>query len=61
MSLTTRALRLVLKNPLIASASPLAGEIDDLRRLEDAGLPPSCGRPSSRSKSKPKEILRRPV
>jgi dihydroorotate dehydrogenase (fumarate) len=28
---------LQLKNPLVASASPLTGELDSLRRLEDAG------------------------
>jgi dihydroorotate dehydrogenase (fumarate) len=28
---------LPLKNPLVASASPLTGELDSLRRLEDAG------------------------
>jgi dihydroorotate dehydrogenase (fumarate) len=37
MSLITRYLGLTLKNPMIASASPLAGKIDNLRLLEDAG------------------------
>jgi dihydroorotate dehydrogenase (fumarate) len=37
MSLTTQYLGLTLKNPLIASASPLNSKIDNLRRLEDAG------------------------
>lgn len=37
MDLTTRYLGLTLKHPLIASSSPLTGELDSLRRLEDAG------------------------
>ena len=37
MDLTTRYIGLQLKNPLVASASPLTGELDSLRRLEDAG------------------------
>jgi len=37
MDLTTRYMGLQLKNPLVASASPLTGEFDSLRRLEDAG------------------------
>ncbi len=37
MDLTTRYMGLELKNPLVASASPLTGELDTLRRLEDAG------------------------
>jgi len=37
MSLTTQYLGLTLKNPMVASASPLNGKIDNLRRLEDAG------------------------
>ncbi len=37
MSLETKYLGLALKNPLIASASPLTGKLDNLRRLEDAG------------------------
>ena len=37
MSLTTTYLGLKLKNPLIASASPLNGKLDNLRRLEEAG------------------------
>ena len=37
MDLTTQYLGLVLRNPLIASASPLTGTLDGLRRLEDAG------------------------
>jgi dihydroorotate dehydrogenase (fumarate) len=37
MDLTTRYLGLSLKNPLIASASPLNGDIGNLRGLEDAG------------------------
>ena len=37
MDLATSYLGLTLKHPLIASSSPLTGEIDNLRRLEDAG------------------------
>ncbi len=37
MSLATTYLGLHLKNPLIASASPLNAKLDNLRRLEDAG------------------------
>jgi dihydroorotate dehydrogenase (fumarate) len=37
MDLTTRYMGLRLKNPLIASASPLNADIGNLRRLEDAG------------------------
>lgn len=37
MNLTTRYLGLTLKNPLVASAGPLTGELDNIRRLEDIG------------------------
>ena len=37
LDLTTTYLGLHLKNPLVASASPLSKKIDTLRRLEDAG------------------------
>ncbi len=37
MDLTTRYMGLELNNPLVASASPLTGELDSLRRLEDFG------------------------
>jgi len=37
MSLATQYLGLKLKSPLVASASPLNGKLDNLRRLEDAG------------------------
>ncbi|QSR84375.1 dihydroorotate dehydrogenase-like protein [Methylacidimicrobium sp. B4] len=36
MNLATRYMGLSLQNPLIASASPLTGELDAIRRLEDA-------------------------
>ncbi|VVM07227.1 partial dihydroorotate dehydrogenase (fumarate), partial [Methylacidimicrobium cyclopophantes] len=36
MDLTTAYMGLSLRNPLIASASPLTGEIGAIRRLEDA-------------------------
>ena len=38
MDLTTRYMGLTLRNPLIASASPLGADLDGLRRLEDAGV-----------------------
>jgi dihydroorotate dehydrogenase (fumarate) len=37
MDMTTRYLGLSLRNPLVASASPLNGKLDNIRRLEDAG------------------------
>jgi dihydroorotate dehydrogenase (fumarate) len=37
MLLATKYLGLSLKNPLVASASPLNSKLDNLRRLEDAG------------------------
>ena len=37
MLLATKYLGLALKNPLVASASPLNSKLDNLRRLEDAG------------------------
>ena len=37
MDLTTRYMGLSLKNPLVASASPLSQQLDGIRRLEDGG------------------------
>jgi dihydroorotate dehydrogenase (fumarate) len=37
MSLTTNYLGLVLRNPIVASSSPLSHSLDSIRRLEDAG------------------------
>jgi dihydroorotate dehydrogenase (fumarate) len=37
MSLTTNYLGLPLKNPIVASSSPLSHNVDSIRRLEDAG------------------------
>ena len=37
VNLTTQYLGMTLKNPLVASASPLTGNLDILKRLEDAG------------------------
>ena len=37
MDLATRYLGLTLKNPLVASASPLTSDLGNLRRLEDCG------------------------
>ncbi len=38
MDLTTQYLGLKLRNPLVASASPLSGDLDVCRRLEDSGI-----------------------
>ena len=38
VDLRTRFLGLELKNPIVASASPLTGSIDGLKRLADAGV-----------------------
>ena len=37
MNLTTRYLGMWLKNPIVASSSPLSHTVDGIRRLEDAG------------------------
>ena len=37
MDLTTKYLGLSLRSPLVASASPLSEEIDNIKRMEDAG------------------------
>ena len=37
MSLSTKYLGLTLKNPIVASSSPLSHNVDSIRRLEDAG------------------------
>ena len=37
MNLTTRYMGLTLKNPIVASASPLSQSVDTIRRLEDHG------------------------
>src|SRR5438477_2347315 len=37
MSLATNYLGLVLKNPIVASSSPLSHTLDSIQRLEDAG------------------------
>ena len=38
MDLSTRYLGLALRNPLVASASPLSNTLDGVRRLADAGV-----------------------
>lgn len=38
MDLTTKYLGLTLKHPLIAGASPLADDLDQVRELEDGGI-----------------------
>jgi dihydroorotate dehydrogenase (fumarate) len=37
IDLSTTYLGLKLKNPLVASSSPMCGDVDNIRRLEDAG------------------------
>lgn len=37
MNLTTTYLGMLLKNPIVASSSPLSHNVDSIRRLEDAG------------------------
>src|SRR5437588_8089920 len=37
MSLSTNYLGLVLKNPIVASSSPLSHTVDSIQRIEDAG------------------------
>jgi dihydroorotate dehydrogenase (fumarate) len=37
MDLTTRYLGIDLKSPVVAGASPLTGEVDNIKRLEDLG------------------------
>ena len=37
MNLATRYMGLELKNPLVASASPLTAELGNIRQLEDSG------------------------
>ena len=38
MNLTTNYLGMLLKNPIVASSSPLSHTLDSIRRLEDAGV-----------------------
>jgi len=38
MNLTTNYLGMSLKNPIVASSSPLSHTVDSIRRLEDAGV-----------------------
>jgi Resolvase, N terminal domain/Helix-turn-helix domain of resolvase len=38
MNLTTRYMGLDLKTPLVSSASPVNADLDNIRRLEDAGI-----------------------
>jgi dihydroorotate dehydrogenase (fumarate) len=37
MNLTSNYLGMILKNPIVASSSPLSHSVDSIRRLEDAG------------------------
>ncbi len=69
MSLATTYLGLTLKNPLVASASPLTGKLDNLRRLEDAGagadraavVVPGADRGRGRGAGVPRRCLSRTV
>ena len=38
IDISTRYLGLTLKSPIVASASPLCESVDNLRRMEDAGI-----------------------
>ena len=38
IDLSTQYLGLKLKNPLVASASPLSKKVDTVKKLEDAGI-----------------------
>ena len=38
VDISTKYLGLALKNPLVAASSPLTGNLDDAKRLEDAGV-----------------------
>ena len=38
IDLTTKYLGMKLRNPIVASASPLAESLDNIRRLEDHGI-----------------------
>ncbi|MCU0804947.1 MAG: dihydroorotate dehydrogenase-like protein [Burkholderiales bacterium] len=38
VDLSTRYLGLVLRNPIVASASPMTGSVEGLKRLDDAGV-----------------------
>src|SRR3989344_3795981 len=38
MNLSTTYMGMKLKNPLVASASPLSDHLDNFKRLEDAGI-----------------------
>ena len=38
MNLNTSYLGMLLKNPIVASSSPLSHTVDSIRRLEDAGV-----------------------
>ena len=49
MDLTTTYLGLKLAHPLVPGASPLADDLDTVRRLEDAGAPAIVMRSLSRS------------
>lgn len=37
-NLTTHYLGLKLANPLVASSGPLTGDVDSLKKMEDAGI-----------------------
>ena len=53
MDLSTNYLGMKLRTPLVASASPLSRNVDDVKRLEEAGAAASSFTPSSRNNCSP--------
>ena len=51
IDLSTRYLGLTLRNPLVVSASPLSEDLDNIRRMEDAGAAAVVLHSSSKSRS----------
>ena len=47
MDLTTKYLGLKLRSPLVVSASPMSEDIDNIKRMEDAGAAGWPARPVS--------------
>jgi dihydroorotate dehydrogenase (fumarate) len=61
MNLSTKYLGLSLRTPLVASSSPLSENIDDLKRLEDAGAPAIVLHRSLKNKSATKRTPLRAI
>jgi isopentenyl diphosphate isomerase/L-lactate dehydrogenase-like FMN-dependent dehydrogenase len=51
IDLSTTYLGLKLKSPLVASSSPMCGDVGNIRRLEDAARPQWCCNRCSKSRS----------